>query len=84
MWALYHTINGKFDLGVISFATVFITSYYCVNSKYICKDYLIVSCLIVVINYMLALPYSKYRTLTVYYYLAIFTWLLYIYKILNT
>ena len=83
LWAVYHTIRRDLDLGVVSFGTVLISSYYCFYNNKKCKNYLILSSLFVIFNYIIALPYSKHIGLTVYYYISIFVWLLYVNEILH-
>jgi hypothetical protein len=83
LWALYHTIRRDLDLGVVSFGSVLLSSNYCFNNNKKCKNYLILSSLLVIFNYIIALPYSKDVGLTIYYCISIFVWLLYVNEILH-
>ncbi len=83
LWSVYHTIQRDLDLGVVSFGSVLVSSYYCFHNNKNCKKYLILSSLLVVFNYIIALPYSKHIGLTIYYYISIFVWLLYVNEILH-
>ena len=65
LWAIFNTINGKKDLGVISFGSVLLSFLKCNGflkkqpKKNICKNLFIFSSLLVTINYAIAFSYLK-------------------------
>lgn len=65
LWAIFNTINGKKDLGVISFGLVLLSFLKCNGylkkqpQKNICKNLFIFSSILVAINYAIAFSYLK-------------------------
>lgn len=75
LWAIFNTINGKKDLGVVSFGSVILSFLKCngfLNKRpnyKLCKNILVFSSFLVTLNYALALtivndntPYYMFAT----------------------